>query len=89
MCDAWGFGAWLCRGVKRWSGVVRLFMLRRSTLRRVMTDGRYALGNIVVGDEVYFVAMTGARTGKNRVIPLMYVPNDDNVLVVASGAGTP
>ena len=54
-----------------------------------MTDGRYALGNIVAGDEVYVVAMTGARTGKNRVIPLMYVPHDDNVLVVASGDGTP
>jgi len=47
------------------------------------------LGNVVAGDEVAFVTMTGSRTGKKRVIPLMYVPHDDNVLVVASGDGTP
>ena len=67
---------------------MRLFMLRRSTLRRVMTDGD-TLGNVVAGDEMYFVTMTGSRTGKIRVIPLMYVPHDDNVLVVESGDGTP
>ena len=53
-----------------------------------MTDGD-TLGNVVAGDEMYFVTMTGSRTGKIRVIPLMYVPHDDNVLVVESGDGTP
>ena len=47
------------------------------------------LDNAVAGNEVYFVTMTGSRRGKIRVIPLMYVPHDDNVFVVASGDGAP
>ena len=33
--------------------------------------------------------MTGVRTGKSPVIPLMYVPQDDNVLVVSLVGGAP
>ena len=47
------------------------------------------LGNTIGGDEVCFVTMKGARTGKTRVIPLMYVPRGDDVLLVASLGGAP
>ncbi len=33
--------------------------------------------------------MTGVRTGKIPVIPLMYVPQDDNILVVSLVGGAP
>jgi deazaflavin-dependent oxidoreductase (nitroreductase family) len=45
--------------------------------------------NEVGGDAVCFVTMTGAKTGRRRTIPLMYVPHGDNVLLVASQGGAP
>ena len=47
------------------------------------------LGNTIGGDEVCFVTMKGARTGRSRVIPLMYVPHGNDVLLVASLGGAP
>jgi deazaflavin-dependent oxidoreductase (nitroreductase family) len=41
------------------------------------------------GGEVCVVTMTGAKTGKVRDIPLMYVPHGDGVLLVASLGGAP
>jgi deazaflavin-dependent oxidoreductase (nitroreductase family) len=45
--------------------------------------------NSVGGDEVCFVTMTGARSGRTLTIPLMYVPHEDSVLIVASQGGAP
>lgn len=33
--------------------------------------------------------MTGAKTGQTRVVPLMYVPYRDGVILVGSQGGTP
>lgn len=52
-----------------------------------LTGGR--LFNTLAGDEVCFVTMTGARSGKSITIPLMYVPKDDGILLVASQGGRP
>lgn len=41
------------------------------------------------GDEICLVTMKGARTGRQRTIPLMYVPDGDSVLLVASQGGAP
>lgn len=41
------------------------------------------------GYEICVVTMTGARTGKTRVVPLMYVPHGDGVILVGSQGGTP
>ncbi|MEM6703665.1 MAG: nitroreductase family deazaflavin-dependent oxidoreductase [Acidobacteriota bacterium] len=41
------------------------------------------------GDPICLVTMTGAKTGKERTIPLMYVPHEDGVLLVASQGGAP
>ena len=45
--------------------------------------------NTLGGDEVCFVAMTGAKSGRRIVMPLMYVPYGKGVLLVASQGGAP
>ena len=47
------------------------------------------LFNTLGGDEVCFVTMTGAKSGRTLTIPLMYIPHRDNVLLVASQGGNP
>lgn len=46
-------------------------------------------GNTLGGDEVCFVAMTGAKSGRRITVPLMHVPHGDAVLLVASQGGAP
>jgi len=43
----------------------------------------------LAGDPICLVTMTGARSGRERTIPLMYVPYRDGVLLVASQGGAP
>ena len=45
--------------------------------------------NTLAGDEVCFVTMTGAKSGRIITMPLMYVPYNDGVLLVASLGGAP
>lgn len=52
-----------------------------------LTGGRFF--NRLGGDEVCFVTMTGAKSGRTLTIPLMYVPYQDGVLLVASQGGAP
>ena len=54
-------------------------------LHRLSGGGLNKLG----GDEVCFVTMTGARSGRTLTIPLMYVPHAEGVLLVASQGGAP
>ncbi len=52
-----------------------------------LTGGRFF--NQLGGDDVCFVTMTGAKSGRTITIPLMYVPYQDGVLLVASQGGMP
>ena len=52
-----------------------------------LSGGR--LFNSMGGDEVCFVTMTGARTGNPVTIPLLYLPYEEGVLLVASQTGRP
>jgi len=52
-----------------------------------LSGGR--LFNRLAGDEVCFVTMTGARSGRRLTVPLMYVPYEGGVLLVASQGGAP
>jgi deazaflavin-dependent oxidoreductase (nitroreductase family) len=52
-----------------------------------LSGGRWF--NRLGGDEVCFVSMTGARSGRRLTIPLMYVPHGEGVLLVASQGGAP
>ena len=52
-----------------------------------LTAGRL-LGKLQ-GLPVVLITMTGAKTGKKRTIPLMYVPYEQGVIIVASLGGAP
>jgi deazaflavin-dependent oxidoreductase (nitroreductase family) len=52
-----------------------------------LTGGR--LFNTFGGDEVCFVTMKGAKSGRTLTIPLMYVPYREGLLLVASQGGAP
>jgi deazaflavin-dependent oxidoreductase (nitroreductase family) len=54
-------------------------------LHRLTGGGLNKLG----GNEVCFVTMTGAKSGRTLTIPLMYVPHEGGVLLVASQGGAP
>jgi len=41
------------------------------------------------GEEVCFVTMTGAKSGRRITMPLMYVPYQQGILLVASLGGAP
>jgi len=68
----------------RWlmKAVTRLHVL----LNR-LTGGR--LFNTFGGDDVCFVTMKGAKSGRTLTIPLMYVPYREGLLLVASQGGAP
>lgn len=51
------------------------------------TGGR--LMGKLAGRDVMLVTMTGAKSGKKRVIPLMHVPYKEGVIIVASQGGAP
>jgi deazaflavin-dependent oxidoreductase (nitroreductase family) len=52
-----------------------------------LTGGR--LMGAFQGRPVMLVSMTGAKSGKTRTIPLMYVPYKEGVIVVGSQGGAP
>jgi len=52
-----------------------------------LTGGR--VGKSFAGDAICMVTMKGAKTGKQRTVPLMYVPDGDALLLVASQGGAP
>ena len=52
-----------------------------------LSGGR--LFNTLAGDDVCFVTMKGAKSGRTLTIPLMYVPYGEGVLLVASMGGAP
>lgn len=60
---------------------------RLHVLLHRLSGGR--LFNTLSGDDVCFVTMKGAKSGRILTIPLMYVPYRDGVLLVASQGGAP
>ena len=60
---------------------------RLHVLLHRLSGGR--LFNRLGGDEVCFVTMKGAKSGRRITIPLMYVPYEKGVLLVASQGGAP
>jgi len=62
-------------------------MTRTHVFLHRLTGGRFF--NQLAGDEVCFITMTGAKSGNQITIPLMYVPYQEGVLLVASQGGAP
>ncbi len=52
-----------------------------------LTKGRRM--NLLEGKPICLVTMKGAKSGKKRTIPLMYVPYGDSFILVASQGGMP
>ena len=52
------------------------------------TSGGRVMGKMGAS-EICVVRMQGARSGKRRDVPLMYVPNGEGVILVASLGGAP
>jgi F420H(2)-dependent quinone reductase len=51
-----------------------------------LSGGRVA-GNIPTGAPICLVTTTGRRSGRLRTVPLVYVPDGDDLVVVASRGG--
>ena len=66
--------------------VMKIFTRTHVFLHR-LTGGRIL--NTLGGDDVCFVTMTGAKSGRQVTVPLMYVPHGEGVLLVASQGGAP
>ncbi len=62
-------------------------MTRTHVFLHRLTGGRFF--NKLAGDEVCIVTMTGAKSGRALTVPLMYVPHQEGVLLVASLGGAP
>ena len=62
-------------------------MTRINVLVYRASNGR--LMNTLAGDPICLVEMTGVRSGRTRTIPLMYVPDGDDILLVGSQGGAP
>ena len=62
-------------------------MTRTHVMLHKLSGGR--LFNRLGKDDVCFVTMTGAKSGRVLTIPLMYVPYQEGVLLVASLGGAP
>lgn len=62
-------------------------MTRTHVFLHRLSGGR--LFNTLAGDDVCFVTMTGAKSGRTLTIPLMWVPYEESVLLVASQGGAP
>ena len=74
---------WQMRIVKR---VLAPFS-RWNARRYLASDGRSM--NRLLGREICVATMTGAKSGKRRDVPLMYVPYREGVILVASLGGAP
>jgi deazaflavin-dependent oxidoreductase (nitroreductase family) len=55
---------------------------------KVIADFR-ANGGVPDGRPLLLLTTKGARTGRSRTTPMMFVPDGDRLLVIASNAGAP
>ncbi len=66
--------------LNRWASAVHVWLYRR-------TNGK--IGARMEGFDVLLLTTIGRKTGKTRVLPLVYLPDGDGYLILASAAGTP
>jgi deazaflavin-dependent oxidoreductase (nitroreductase family) len=51
------------------------------------TDGKHTFSSFVTGLPVVMLTTTGARSGRVRTVPVLGLPDDDRIVVFASGYG--
>jgi deazaflavin-dependent oxidoreductase (nitroreductase family) len=52
-----------------------------------LTSGRHTLGSLITGLPVVMLTTTGARTGQSRTVPVLGIPVQGGVAVIASNFG--
>jgi deazaflavin-dependent oxidoreductase (nitroreductase family) len=52
-----------------------------------ITRGRYTVGNLISGLPVVMLTTTGAKSGQPRTVPILGLPTDDGIAVIASNFG--
>jgi deazaflavin-dependent oxidoreductase (nitroreductase family) len=52
-----------------------------------LTKGRYTFASLVSGIPVVMITTTGAKSGKRRTVPVLALPVDDGLAVIASNFG--
>jgi|SRR6185437_9631717 len=60
--------------------------------RRLIEEFRASRDKVngpMAGRPLLLLTTTGARTGQRRTTPIMYVPDSDRLIVIASNAGAP
>ena len=67
------------------ANVRRLSALHRALFR--LTGGR--LGSRLVDNDMLLLTTTGASTGRDHTVPLLYLEHDGDLVVVASYGGRP
>ncbi len=70
----------------KWIKPIMRFMSKANVFVYEATDGK-VWGKFPGGAPVCLVTMTGAKSGKTRTIPLIYLPHGDDVIIVASQGG--
>lgn len=51
------------------------------------TDGRHTMASMLAGLPILMLTTTGAKSGKKRTVPVVGIPTDDGVAVIASNYG--
>jgi deazaflavin-dependent oxidoreductase (nitroreductase family) len=52
-----------------------------------LTRGRHTFGSLVAGLPVVMLTTTGARSGLPRTVPVLGIPSDDGLAIIASNFG--
>jgi deazaflavin-dependent oxidoreductase (nitroreductase family) len=59
------------------------------TIIKEFRENDGAVGGNFAGSHLLLLSTTGAKTGEQRIAPVMYFTDGDSVYVIASKAGTP
>jgi deazaflavin-dependent oxidoreductase (nitroreductase family) len=84
---------WVQRGLRRFaSGGPGSWMFARFAHRidrpvYRLTRGRHTFANLVSGIPVVMLTTTGARSGQPRTVPVLGLPTDEGLVVIASNFG--
>ena len=52
-----------------------------------VTDGRHTVASLIAGLPILMLTTTGAKSGKLRTVPVVGLPTDEGVAVIASNYG--
>jgi deazaflavin-dependent oxidoreductase (nitroreductase family) len=52
-----------------------------------VTDGRHTVASMIAGLPILMLTTTGAKSGKKRMVPVVGLPTDDGLAVIASNYG--